>query len=228
MKFSMILPTRERVKLFSELCESIKNTTYNLSDIEMFAVYDFDDETIKSITPHPWLNLVGRERGKSISVDYQNWIYPRTSGKYIMVLNDDLEFKTRHWDVIAFDKLERFTKNNSIAYGWLSDSDRKFGGDPPYSCFPILSRAAIDLLGYVMNPFYGGWSADVYLYKVYNGVGRVLDLSEILVYHKTHWLGLRDRDETNYSMERMSANKENQLNPKNDVDKLMGFAPLLL
>jgi hypothetical protein len=93
-------------------------------------------------------------------------------------------------------------KFDGIFYGWIADSDtiRIHQDRDAYSCFPILSRESIETLGYVMNEYYGGWSADVYLYNVYNEVGRILDLSEIQAKHFTHWLGIRDKDETSASM----------------------------
>ena len=37
MKFSLLVPTRKREKLFNNLCKSIENTTRNLQEIEFLA-----------------------------------------------------------------------------------------------------------------------------------------------------------------------------------------------
>lgn len=227
---SLIIPTRKRPELLGNLCLSIHETTYNHSNIEAFVIHD-NDETVN--LSYPWLNIISRSQGNSLSVDYQNWIFPRTKGEYIFVLNDDTQFQTYHWDKIAMDKITSWLKPDGFVYGWISDnhdSRHRFGKQPnPYSCFPILSRKSIDALGYVMTPFYGGWSADVYLYKVYNSVDRVLDLSEIIVQHYSHWLGTKNRDEASYSMERMSTNKDVPLDPTNDIEKLLRWLrPTLL
>lgn len=225
MNFSLILPSRGRVQLLSNLCRSVHNTTADAANIEMLVGYDWDDQpTVRAIPEmqkmYPWLKGHGRDRGNSISRDYQNWLYPKSTGKYLFILNDDVEIKTNRWDEIAFNKLDTAFRDG-IVYGWVSDSDEnRFGKTAaPYSCFPIVSRKAVERLGYVMHEYYGGWSADVYLFKVYNAANRVVDLSEILAHHQSHWLGIRDRDETNWSMQQKSV-RDNMIDHTADAKKL--------
>lgn len=227
MNFSLILPTRHRVELLTNLCTSIQRNTADPNNIEVLVACDSDDrdscKLFESIT-YPWFKGYVRDRGSSISRDYQNWLYAKSSGKYIFILNDDVEIKTHKWDEIALSKIETYLydKFDGIFYGWVADSEniRINQNRDAYSCFPILSRSAIDTLGYVMNEYYGGWSADVYLYNVYKEVNRILDLSEIMAKHFTHWLGIRERDETSASMAEKSQ-RTDILDHKPDSQKLL-------
>lgn len=211
MNFSLLLPTRNRPRLLCNLYNSIKVNTSDLRDIEMLVVYDEDDTETASVAPallDSWVRFFSRPRGSSLSRDYQNWLYPFTRGQYIFVLNDDVEIKTKKWDQIAINKINQYLQMypDGVFYGWTADSSvlRIHQAENAYACFPILSRQAIDILGYVMHEHYGGWSADVFLYNVYRDALSILDLSEILVQHYSHWLGNRERDETNKSMESKS------------------------
>jgi hypothetical protein len=217
MNFSIILPTRNRVDLFINLCRSIDEKTHDLNNIEMLAACDLDDrETCKAMLElmgkYRWLCGHMRDRGNSISKDYQNWLYPLTKGKYIFVINDDVEFMTCGWDSIVMQKIQEYIKirKDGIFYGWISDSNNKriYHESNSYSCFPILTRKGIDTLGYVMHEHYGGWSADIFLYNVYKDVDRILNLSEVLLQHYSHWIGNREKDETAHSMHNKSINTD--------------------
>lgn len=241
MRFTLLLPSRGRVDLLAGLCRSVARNTRDTSTVEMLVGYDWDDLPTVDAVPgleaeYPWLRCHGRLRGDSISRDYQNWLYGFSRGEYIFVLNDDVEILTYGWDFLAWQRLERFRHFHAdgISYGWVNDSEtsNRFGRDRtnPYSCFPILSRAAVDTLGYVMHEYYGGWSADVYTHLVYAGVDRVVNLSDIVVKHYTHWLGTRGQDDTTASM-REKSTRVDILDPAEDIRKLraaMRAAPMLL
>src|SRR4051812_21575406 len=122
MNFSLILPSRGRVQMLSTLCRSIDKNTIDHDNIEMLIGYDFDDtDTVKYLgqVKYSWIKPHGRNRGNSISRDYQNWMYPKSIGKYIFLLNDDVEMKTYGWDKIAIEKLN----NKDIVYGWTNDCE---------------------------------------------------------------------------------------------------------
>jgi hypothetical protein len=224
MKFSLILPSRERASLLANFCRTVEENTFDKENIEMLVACDDDDketiETLKNMK-YPWLKYYVRPRGNSISRDYQNWLYPHSKGEYLFVLNDDVELKTKNWDQIALQKIQDYPHKDGIFCGWIADDTKVRIRDKKdaYSCFPLFTRKAVNALGYLMNEYYGGWSADIFIYNVYKEIDRILDMSEILVQHYTHWLGNRERDETNRSMERKSWRK-NIIDHKPDSLKL--------
>lgn len=150
--------------------------------------YDFDDvATIGVIDSlkYPWLKFHGRNRSGYIQRDYHNWLYSKSTGRFIIVINDDTLFRTKEWDVLAIKKLDVYLqdKPDNIVYGWISDSllERERGIN--YCCFPLISRAAAQILGYVMHNAFHGWGADIHLYELFHSIGRVLDLREVWIDH---------------------------------------------
>lgn len=209
MNFSLIVPTRGRVKLLANLIGSIVNTTEDIKSIELLIAYDLDDiptEQFLRGLDLPWLKAFGKERGNSLSHDYQNWLFRKSVGRNLFVLNDDVEFKTPSWDIIALRKIHP----DGIYYGWTADSTniRINNSHDAYACFPIIGRKAVEILGWLMHEYYEGNSADIFVYNVFREVGRIVDLSEILVQHYSHWLGNRVEDETNLHMRTMSVHKD--------------------
>src|SRR5688572_1556781 len=118
VRFSLILPSRCRPDLLKRLVDSVTINTKRIESVEILVGIDDDDtETIAMIGR---LNCIFhvRKRGNSISVDYQNWLYNFSRGKYCFVLNDDCEIITEWWDEIAWNKLERCSFP-SFSYGWV-------------------------------------------------------------------------------------------------------------
>lgn len=209
MNFSIIFPTRERPSLLLDLLASIHQTTANPALIEVLVGYDDDDQSTIDLLPQlafPWLKMLGRARGNNLSRDYHNWLYRQSTGRFIIVCNDDVIFRTQDWDTIALDRLNNYLadKPDGIVYGWLNDSLQNRAGGINYSCFPLVSRRAADTLGYVMHDFWGGWNADIHLYHLYSSVGRVCSISEVWLDHISHHTGKRERDATNLNMQRIT------------------------
>lgn len=213
IKFSLILPSRERPFSLERLCRSVETNTKN--EIEMLVGVDEDDTTIPTLN-YSWVNLHKRKRGNSISIDYQNWLFEKSCGKYIFILNDDCEIITKNWDEIAWNKLENLFPSG-MHYGFTSDQPNSISN---YSAFPILGRKAVESLGWLMPPYYSGWSADIYTHKVYSGAGLVCDLKEIIALHHSHWIGRGVKDKTSESMALKSKDATKIVSPQEDINKL--------
>ena len=168
MKFSLLVPTRKREKLFNNLCKSIENTTRNLQEIEFLAIIDQDDKITKKYTDKIYIKQLIRKRGTNLSLDYYNWAYPFSTGKYIFVLNDDAEIITPNWDDLVVD----FTLDN-VFYGKTINNNSIHSH---YSYFPILGRVGVEILDQVMSPLFPGHGADDQLFNVYNKIDRIVEL----------------------------------------------------
>jgi len=208
--FSILVPSRERIELLGNLCSSIARNTINPDKIEVLIAYDLDDEaTIKVIndfsnTYGSWLKFIGRQRGTSISRDYYNWLYKASAGKYIIGLNDDCRIETLGWDYIIKNKIDKCGFGDNIFYGWIGDAYPVFV-DPFHTrlsggSFPLVSRQAIQKLGYFMHEDLGGWGADIYLYNLYSQANRIICFHEVTIYHISAIHGKRPRDATSFSM----------------------------
>jgi hypothetical protein len=94
-------------------------------------------------------------------------------------------------------------KPDGISYGFISDALINRHG-MNYCCFPLVTRKAVQALGFAMPPEYPAWGADIALWRVYSNVGRICDLSEVMIEHVAYHSGKRDRDHISYHVEHIS------------------------
>lgn len=208
VSFSLLTPTRKRVSYLKKLCSSIANTAYDTQDLELLVACDDDDQDTHNMKlNYPWVSLFSRPRINNISA-YFNWLYLHSCGKYIWVLNDDVEILTDNWDSIIKEKLSKY----EIVYGRARHNG--WNEQNPWSPFPILTREAIEAVGFVMDERQPGWSADSYLYKVYLTADCICDIPDVHVNHSGCG------DETHENMVKLSAKGCDTTNHEADVVKL--------
>src|SRR5579859_4036853 len=103
--FSLLIPSRNRPQQLSDLCQSLHRTVKDFSRIEVLVATDNDcNVPIYKREYFPWLSLYSRHRINNISA-YFNWLFTFSRGKFIWVLNDDVEMTTMNWDEILLSKL---------------------------------------------------------------------------------------------------------------------------
>tara|TARA_R110000824_G_scaffold280251_2_gene468391 strand:+ start:1178 stop:1909 length:732 start_codon:yes stop_codon:yes gene_type:complete len=186
-KFTIILNSRGRFLYLENLLNSIKNTTSNLSDIEVLISCDIDDDSTtifwqnnSSLWPFAALEFIPRERNLHIRL---NNLARRANGKYIFVLNDDCEILNSNWDAKAYQALEYFPDN--IIYGRTHDGSCDKDKEGEYASFPILSKRAVETVGFFMHERFPGLGGDVAIYRVYNEIGRIIDI-DVSINHLFH------------------------------------------
>lgn len=169
---TLILNSRKRVQLLGNLLESVRRTVSDLSKIEILIGIDRDDKdtidfsnTEAGRTEGTSYNFGDRPSNLHVSL---NRLARMATGDYIFVLNDDVEFVSKDWDV-EINSID----HKSIWYIGTQDNsaDKEQGGQ--YSSFPILTRAAYQALGYFMSEAFVGLGGDVHLWRVFNEVGRI-------------------------------------------------------
>lgn len=202
MNFSIIIPTRKRIPLLETLLKSITDKTS--CSVEIIIICDNDDtETIEWLKGKE-VKLLTRDRGSNLSADYYNWALPHVTGEYIWSLNDDVEIETDEWDKIALAGL----KDHDIVMGNVQSNHYDYEGEiSTFTYFPILSRKAVDKLGYIFPCGYAGWGADSVLWEVYQE--RIVDLTSIRVKHVT---GRKLQDECYHNMKYWSENNTRGFN----------------
>lgn len=201
--FSLVLPTRERVSLLDGLLKSLAETTANLDALEVYVAVDDDDR--RSIeyaaqVRYPWLRWVIGPRAANFSETYYNGMAFQSSGRYVMAMNDDVKFLTPGWDALALPVLDEYKAQfvDGLMMGKCDD-----GLGERYPCFPILSREALQIAGWLFPPSFTAWGADIFLYRLYSALDRVVELP-FAVEHLCHHTKTRERDDINVRMARMS------------------------
>lgn len=170
--WSLVFPTRERSRKLANLFGSMWETAADLSRVEVLIAVDDDDvETHDWLDSFPWPVANGLvraftvPRARNFSTEYYNMLAERSCGRLIMALNDDVRFATKGWDDARLP-----------AGAWYGRcSDLRVGGAQyhtltPYACFPVLTREAWEVQGYLQHPAFTGWGADVFLGRVWHAV----------------------------------------------------------
>ena len=206
--FSLMIPTRNRVILLTNLIESIVNNTQELDKTEIIVMYDNDDNSTKQVSENLLLrfkdkisiNFYNRERSYNMNNDYYNNIALNIAkGKYLIAINDDTRFIKHSWDVEAIKKIDKYLedKSDGIFYGITDDREieRKRNEHYWFSCFPLVSKKAVNALGFFFDPYIWKDGADWDLLALYKNINRVLDLrQEIIIEHISVRSGRRGRD----------------------------------
>lgn len=186
MNFSIILNSRNRIDLLSNLLWSIKTKTKDLSNIEVLINIDDDDKsTLDFANFNQYLfdftKFFISSRQKNLHIRINTAAF-QAKGRWIFILNDDTEIITQNWDEISYNIL---SKGYDIIYGRTNctSMDKEKGGE--YSSFPIISKEAVNKLGYFMSEQLVGLGADVHIWRVYNTINRIVDIP-IQIRHILH------------------------------------------
>jgi hypothetical protein len=190
---SLLLPSRCRPKLVERLFLSIVDTTANLANIEIILHLDEDDLDSHYIDSKQFRLVKIIENQDSMGA-YNHACLSKSLGRIIVLINDDLVFKTHGWDekIIAMDgqfsdKIYLAYTNDLFKSGWCS--------------FPILSRRTCNEL---IKPYpieYKGAFIDTHLYDIFKRLQqkqhqRICYLADVVFEHLHYRAGKAPLDET--------------------------------
>ena len=108
-KFSILLPTRMRPSLVYRLFESIVKTTHDIQSVEIVLYMDADDTASHNIDM-PALKIIKviRPPDNSMGMMFKE-CYKESSGRYIMLMNDDVVFSSVGWDKAVVNAFSKFS-----------------------------------------------------------------------------------------------------------------------
>ena len=186
--YSILLASRGRTQYLRETIKSIETTAHNYEIILM--IDDDDEETLKVAQEltKPNIFVHVRPRGNNFVEQYLNWGFQFARATYILLLGDDVLFKTKDWDINAYARLEEYLKDkpDGIVLGITDDGilkhkiQGKEWGIISSCSFPIISRKGIEALGFVLDPSFYDESSDFSIVLTYSKVNRTIDLRDIV------------------------------------------------
>ncbi|VTR94091.1 unnamed protein product [Gemmata massiliana] len=190
----------------------------------MLVYIDCDDKKSIEAAPKleqqfPFVKFLQGASPENLSRDCYNPLAQFSTGRFVLILNDDVVFLTPQWDRICLETLTDFQAKHQD--GIVLGKTRCDTGNFEYSCFPVISREAINFLGYLQPPSFGGWAADIALHKIYSSVQREIDL-DIDLSHRCIHNRKRGRDRVSQRMSRLSKY------PWQDLEKDIGRLKNLL
>ncbi len=187
--FSLILPTRDRPMLVKRLFDSLTQTVGDPDQVEIVLYTDQDDIESRKIS-HPLLDTV-KQTGPRPRKTMGNIIkdcYEASRGRYIMLINDDVVFHTKNWDVELLEAFSQFPDEVALVYG----KDLYYGKE--MSTFPVLSRTACDLMDGICPGKYDNHCIDAHVFDTFkrlSGLGhnRTVYLPNVVFEHMHYDLG---------------------------------------
>ena len=184
---SLVLPTRDRPHLVQRLLRSIQETAADPSAIEIVLYIDADDRESAAISSP--LNLVKIVGPRTTMGAMTQACYGASHGRHIVLVNDDMVFRTRGWDVAVEQAFARHPDGVALVYA----DDGYYG--KKLATFPILSRAVCDLIGDFAPAVYQRHSIDSHLFDIFErlrdaGHDRLIYLDGVLFEHMQHDLGM--------------------------------------
>jgi hypothetical protein len=208
MDFTIMIPTRKRPIMIQNLLFSIYHTAKNKNQVETIVMYDEDDivtckkiEELKLIYINFPVRFIERPRHYSINNSYYNGMAKLSQGEYLVSVNDDTTFMKFNWDIETIDKLNKYMldKPDGIVYGIVEDSDfckKRVRAGINFSCFPLISKKAVNTLGFFFDPVFPKDGADWDIFGLYSKINRVVDLrKEFIIEHISVRSGRRVKDE---------------------------------
>jgi hypothetical protein len=179
---SLIVPTRQRTAQLGRLLHSLATTAHDPARIEVVLVIDADDReslvfrfdrlAVRRAVVPPGLTMGELNRSG----------YEASSGRYVMLLNDDVVARTRRWDRTVRTCLSRFPDGIVLVH----TNDNLFG--PQLCTFPIVSRTFCELAGGICPPHYARYRIDDHIEDVFNllwalGEQRTIYLPDVVFEH---------------------------------------------
>lgn len=211
MNFSILLNTRKRTRYLENLLFSLRKTK-KPEEIEVLINYDNDDEETHEFAQNIFdLNVRFFRNPRPHSLHSTINLMARASkGKYLIGVNDDIEFMTQDWDDVMINKIQNFKDSRNIKDDiiYCKTSCTSVDHDPnlPYGSCPVVSKEAIDAIGFFLYEEFFGLGGDSSIYRVYAAVDRVVDVSDVWFDHLMHNTieKVLNADQTAFEMRRKS------------------------
>ena len=182
IRFSFLLPTRNRITGLSALFESIKATTARVDELEIVLGIDEDDHATREFE---WdgLNIVKVVVPPGLTMGRLNQAcYGASRGRYLMAMNDDVLLRTPGWD----DKVRLAISAVRDETFLVHVNDLLFGQS--LCCFPMVSRTFCEIAGGFCPEEYERYRIDDHIHETFAMLGahghyRVLYMPGVVFEH---------------------------------------------
>lgn len=192
-EISLLLPTRHRVSLINRLFNSIIASADNPAALEIVLYIDEDDKETQDIS-FQGLSLIKLIGPRETMGKMTNLCYEASHGHFVMLMNDDVIFRTNAWDQKVKEAFLAFKDSIAMVYG----NDLYQRGC--VGTFPILSRVICEAMGGICPPEYKYSHIDTHLFDIFRklaalGYKRNVYLSEVIFEHMHYEAGKSLMDE---------------------------------
>lgn len=179
--YSIVLPTRNNIDGLKSMVSSFLNKAKNPSRVEFVIGPDINDpqlNDIKKAMQYLPVRIYETHPTDNFNRDYFNWLTWKSVGRNVWCMNDDVVMETQDWDSIINEK----TVDRSIYLVDTWDSTHEHEG-VSFPRFPLISRKAVDTVGFLMYPQVRTYPADRVIYELYKLVGAIIECHEVKLTH---------------------------------------------
>ena len=185
---SILIPTKNRTENISRVLKSLQATTseslLSSGGLEVVFYVDNDDQktiehlwNAKSLTHENITILWCTTDEKVLFSDMWNQAFQKSTGTYVMLCGDDVEFLTQDWDVRVLETFKAIPDN--VAY--VATRDGYQNGNIGVHGF--VHRKWVELVGFFTPPYFAYWYADTWLDEVSKSINRFVYLNDVEVIH---------------------------------------------
>jgi glycosyltransferase involved in cell wall biosynthesis len=210
--FSFLMPTRGRPQLVSRFLQSVLDTTANPERIEVVIAVDDDDlESQQIVEDRLAFRKVVVPAGSTMG-NLNRACFDASSGRYVMLINDDVVLRTSGWDSTIATIFARYPDDVALVHV----NDLLFR--EKLCTFPIQSRKVCLELG-ICQPDYQRYKIDddvyaIYYMLAYLGHKRIVYLPEVIFEHENFEQLKREHHKTQDSLYIAEDDKVYLPNPK--------------
>ena len=189
MKYSLLVPTRNRENMVANYLDSVYKMTHKKNDIEVLFVCDEDDDASQNYVKRFQkqyertidIKLFTRGRTEFINEDYYNFLAHKASGDYLWIQADDLEMTQPGWDTRVSEAVEHYAKDKPDKIFCISIKDNTpvpRHTMPKFPCFPMFPKQVLEFLGYLLYPTVPTWGTDYIAYVTFQPINRLLEIHD--------------------------------------------------
>lgn len=182
---SLCLPTRQRPQGLKRLIDSIKQTVYNIQNIELIVYIDDDDFSYDNEVFDIPINFIKGPR--IIMSDMWNKCADQANGNILMLCADDIVFIDTEWDRKVEEKVASFPDQIVLVYGEdghpIWDAEGRPTRAREHATHPFVTKKWAETVGYFIAPYFSCDWADQWLNDVARGVGRYIFMEDIKIKH---------------------------------------------
>lgn len=206
MDISFLITTRKRPSSFERMLDSAFILAFDQSKIEVIVYIDNDDE--QSIEKCKELSLkyniipIIGERLLCVD-DAYNICFKKATSDILMVLADDLIFKTKNWDLIVKKSFSYYKDGIVLVYGKDGISNAK------RASHPILHRNWVETVGYVIPPYFKIAGGDIWITNIATEIDRKIYLDNLFIEHMHPCFEKAPFDETFFERKKSFSLPEN-------------------
>jgi hypothetical protein len=185
--FSVVIPVRGNMKGLRITLGAFDLFTAQKDKLEVILVADDDDvdacNYLRLIPVDYQIVMYQVPRTDNFCESYYNFGARRAVGTNIMVFNDDCYVQTNGWDDIIRKRVEANPQFNGVYLVSLMDSTYYDEKGLEFPRFPMISKKAMDAVGFFFFPQVRMWPADKCIHDLYKAVGCIITCHEVKLQH---------------------------------------------